>query len=70
MEIVLATIRDVYLEMCGSGGTTEYTRERRVMAVMENYLDESDDMKVEIVALELFMDPEDSEVCAEICVLS
>ena len=30
---------------------------------MENYLDESDDMKVEIEALDLFMEPEDSEVC-------
>ena len=30
---------------------------------MEKYLDESDDMKVEIEALELLMDPEDSEVC-------
>ena len=39
------------------------TRERRVSAEMENYLDESDDMKVEIEALELLMDPEDSEVC-------
>ena len=39
------------------------TRERRVIAAMEKYLDESDDMKVEIKALELLMDPEDSEVC-------
>ena len=30
---------------------------------MENYLHESDDMKVEIEALELLIDPEDSEVC-------
>ena len=30
---------------------------------MENYLDESEDMKVQIEALELLMDPEDSEVC-------
>ena len=29
---------------------------------MENYLNESDDMKVEIEALDLLMDPEDSEV--------
>ena len=29
---------------------------------MEKYLDESDDMKVEVEALELLMDPEDSEV--------
>ena len=33
------------------------------MVVMENYLDESYDMKVEIEALKLLMDPEDSEVC-------
>ena len=39
------------------------TRERRVTAAMEKYLDEIDDMKVEIKALELLMDPEDSEVC-------
>ena len=30
---------------------------------MEDYLDKSDDMKVEIEALELLMDPEDSELC-------
>ena len=29
---------------------------------MENYLDESDDMKVEVGELELLMGPEDSEV--------
>ena len=31
-------------------------------AGMKNYLDKSDDMKVEIEELELLMDPEDSEV--------
>ena len=30
---------------------------------MEDYLDKSDDMKVEIEALELLMDPEDTERC-------
>ena len=39
------------------------TRERTAIAVMENSPDESDDMKVEIEASELLMDPEDSEVC-------
>ena len=39
------------------------TRERKVMAGMENYLDEGADMKVEIEALELLIGPEDSEVC-------
>ena len=39
------------------------TRERLVIAAMEDYLDNSDDMKVEIKALELLMDPEDSEFC-------
>ena len=36
----------------GSGGTTEYleSSERRVIAAMEIYLDESEDMKVEIGA--------------------
>ena len=29
---------------------------------MENHLDKSDDMKLEIEELELLMDPEDSEV--------
>ena len=38
------------------------TRERRVTAAMEKYLDKRDDMKVEVEALELLMDPEDSEV--------
>ena len=37
-------------------------QERRVMAAMDNYL-KNDDMKVETKALELLMDPEDSEVC-------
>ena len=36
---------------------------RRVIAATENYLDASDELKVEIEALELLMDPEDSEVC-------
>ena len=40
-----------------------------VIAAMENHLDESDDMKVEIEALELLMDPEDSEVCLR-CILT
>ena len=31
------------------------TRERREIAAIENYMDESDDMKVEIEALELSM---------------
>ena len=39
------------------------TRERLVIAAMNDYLDNSDDMKVEIEALELLMDPEDSELC-------
>ena len=30
---------------------------------MENYLERSDEIKVEVEALELLMDPEDSEVC-------
>ena len=30
---------------------------------MEDYLKRCDDMKVEIEALELLMDPEDAEVC-------
>ena len=34
-----------------------------VIAGMENYLDKSDDLQVEIEPLELLMDPEDSEVC-------
>ena len=38
------------------------TRERKVIAALENHLDESDDMKVEIEELELLMGPEDSEV--------
>ena len=38
------------------------TRERKVTAAMEKYLNERDDMKVEAEALELLMDPEDSEV--------
>ena len=37
-------------------------RERRVIAAMEMFLDESDDMKVEIKALELLLGPEDREV--------
>ena len=36
------------------------TRERKVIAALENHLDESGDMKVE--ELELLMSPEDSEV--------
>ena len=39
------------------------TRERRVIAATENYLDISADMKAEFEMLELLMDPEDSEVC-------
>ena len=40
------------------------TRERRVIAAPENYLGESDNVKVENQALEqLLMDPDDSEVC-------
>ena len=39
------------------------TRERTVIAGMENHLDRSADMKVENHELELLMDPEDSEVC-------
>ena len=35
----------------------------REIAGMENYLNKSADMKVEIEELELRMDPEDSEVC-------
>ena len=35
---------------------------RTVTAAMEKYIYESDDVKVEIKALELLMDPEDSEV--------
>ena len=39
-------------------------QERRAIAVMETYVGKSDDMKVvEIKALELLMDSEDSEVC-------
>ena len=38
------------------------TRERRVTAAMENYVDRSDDMKVEIEALELLMGQEEAEV--------
>ena len=30
---------------------------------MQNYMDNSDNMKLEIEALELLMDPEDSELC-------
>ena len=37
------------------------TRRRTVIAGMENYLDKSDDMKLEIEELELLMDPEDSD---------
>ena len=37
-------------------------RERTVIARMENYLDKSDDMKLEIEVLELLMGPEDSEL--------
>ena len=33
---------------------------------METYLDESDELKVEIEVLELLMDPEDSEVCLRV----
>ena len=40
----------------GSGSTA-------VIAAMENYLDKTADMKVEIEELKLLMDPEDSEVC-------
>ena len=36
---------------------------RRVIEAMEKYLQKGDDMKAEIEALELLMDPEDSEVC-------
>ena len=39
------------------------TRERRVIAAIEKFLDKSDDMKVEIEALELLMDQEDADVC-------
>ena len=38
------------------------TRESRVIAGLKSYLDKGDDMKVEIEALELLMDPEGSEV--------
>ena len=37
-------------------------RERTVIAKMENYLDNNDDMKVEVGELELLMGPEVSEV--------
>ena len=37
-------------------------RERRVIAAMEMFLDESDVLKVETKALELLLDPEDREV--------
>ena len=43
------------------------TRERRVVAGMENNLDKFHDTKVELEALELLMDPEDSEVLSEVC---
>ena len=39
------------------------TQETRVISAMENYLEQSIDVKVEIKAFELLMDPEDSEVC-------
>ena len=38
-------------------------RERRVIAGMQDHLDKSDNMKVEIEALELLMDPGYSELC-------
>ena len=50
----------------GSSGTTEYLEcsgKKGVIGALEQCLDESEDMKVEIEALELLMDPEDSEVC-------
>ena len=37
--------------------------ERKVIAAMDNYLEKSDDMKVEIAALELLMGQEEAEVC-------
>ena len=39
------------------------TRERRVIAAMENYLDKSDEVKVEKKTLGLLVDQEDSKVC-------
>ena len=50
----------------GSGRATEhpeYSGKKVEIAAMENYLDKSADVKVEIKELELLMDPEDSEVC-------
>ena len=46
----------------GDGGTRKFwsARERTVIANMENYLDESDDMKLEVGELELLMGPGDS----------
>ena len=37
--------------------------ERRVIAAMENYLEKAINIKVEIAALELLMEPEEAEVC-------
>ena len=42
------------------------TRERWVIAAMEKYLDRSDDIKVDIEALELLMDQEDSKILSEV----
>ena len=39
------------------------TLERSVNAAMENSLDKSADMKVEIEELDLLINPEDAEVC-------
>ena len=42
------------------------SQERRVRAAMENYQEKSDDMKVEIKALELLMGQEEAEVCPKL----
>ena len=43
-------------------GSVWSARERTVIAMMENYLDKSDDLRVEVRELEVLMSPEDSEV--------
>ena len=40
-----------------------WSHERRVIAAMEDYLDKCINIEVEIATLELFMEPEDAEVC-------
>ena len=44
-------------------------QEGRVMAAMKNYLEKNVDIKVEVEALKLLMDPEESDVCL-MCILA